>query len=215
MAARCYGAVALLRDRLVLVFARAPRDERRAKPLVERAARPAVEALHDGMLRHALGVARAAGARTRLVTTRDASSLRSLGEVDLALQRGSTFAERLENAVADAFADGWREVVVIGADTPRIESRHLRLAFDRLSSSRAPHAVVGPACDGGYYLLGLRRPSPELFVDVPWGTDRVLARTLEAIRAAGRTVLILEPLADIDRPEDLPLLPDDLARYRG
>ena len=70
--------------------------------------------------------------------------------------------------------------------------------------------VLGPAADGGYYLVGLRRSAwagaaDELFHDVPWGTDRVLAATREKIAIRGLQTVFLETLADIDRPEDLAL----------
>ncbi len=133
-------------------------------------------------------------------------------DLDYEPQAGDDLGARLRLASEAVLLRRRGPVVLIGTDCPALATAHLASTFAGLAGH---DHVVGPARDGGYYLLGLRRPSPELFVDVPWGTDRVLARTLEAIRAAGRTVLILEPLADIDRPEDLPLLPDDLARHRG
>ncbi|HVH07789.1 MAG TPA: TIGR04282 family arsenosugar biosynthesis glycosyltransferase, partial [Myxococcota bacterium] len=64
--------------------------------------------------------------------------------------------------------------------------------------------VLGPATDGGYYLVGLTRPAPELFRGIAWGTDEVLAATLRALARRGEEPILLEPLADLDRPEDLP-----------
>jgi glycosyltransferase A (GT-A) superfamily protein (DUF2064 family) len=64
--------------------------------------------------------------------------------------------------------------------------------------------VIGPATDGGYYLIGLSRLEPALFDAITWGTDQVLAQTLAAAQAQGLTVELLTPLTDVDRPADLP-----------
>jgi hypothetical protein len=63
--------------------------------------------------------------------------------------------------------------------------------------------VLGPADDGGYYLIGLRSAHPELFHNIPWGTDRVCALTVQQAERVGLSISFLETLADIDRPEDL------------
>ena len=194
-------SVALRFDRLVLVFARVPRDERRAKPLVDGARPRAIETLHEALLGRALAVARAAGVDTRLCTTGDAAA--GAGGVEVVRQRGDSFAERLENAVADAFAAGWREVVVIGADTPRLEPRHLERAFSALTAGGGRRAVVGPACDGGYYLLGLNAFAPEAFRGIPLGTPAAGAATLASLGRAGFAVTTLAPLRDVDGAGDL------------
>jgi len=75
---------------------------------------------------------------------------------------------------------------------------------------QAVDAVIGPALDGGYVLLGLRRFDPHLFQAIEWGGERVLAQTMKALENLGWSYLLLQPLADIDRPEDLRLLPDAL-----
>ena len=68
--------------------------------------------------------------------------------------------------------------------------------------------AIGPALDGGYWLLALARPLDLLFEQMPWGTDQVLAQTLARLREAGASVAMLPPLADLDRPEDLQRWPD-------
>ncbi len=109
---------------------------------------------------------------------------------------------RMERALADAFRAGAARVVVIGADCPDITPRVLRDAFERLADA---DVVLGPATDGGYYLVGLRRPVPELFNEIPWGGEQVLQSTLDRATELSRTVSLLEPLSDVDRPEDLPV----------
>ena len=82
---------------------------------------------------------------------------------------------------------------------------YLTAAFDALEEH---DAVLGPAADGGYVLIGLRRPAPELFAGIPWGTDAVLAGTRAALDRLGWTWAELPTLHDLDRPEDLADCPD-------
>lgn len=106
---------------------------------------------------------------------------------------------RLERAFADAFAGGARRVVVIGSDCPELTSEDIERAWSRL----ARHDVVlGPARDGGYWLMGLRAPCPALFRGIPWSTARVLAATLARCRRAGLRVELLQELSDVDTEAD-------------
>lgn len=75
-------------------------------------------------------------------------------------------------------------------------------AYQHLASA---DFVLGPATDGGYYLIGLRRPIPELFTGMPWGSDRVFGETQHRARQLGLTCHLLATLSDVDRPEDLPV----------
>lgn len=91
-------------------------------------------------------------------------------------------------------------VLLIGSDAPGLDAARLRAAADALS--HAP-AVIGPADDGGYYLLGLRNPSPWLFNEMAWGTDSVFADTMARFAVHGIQPVVLDSLSDVDRPEDL------------
>ena len=99
-------------------------------------------------------------------------------------------------------------VILLGADTPDLSAAHLAAAADVLARS---DAVIGPAEDGGYWLLGLARPMPLLFTAMAWSTDTVCSTTLARLAAAGVAPAILETLSDCDRPEDLARWPDLLA----
>ena len=92
-------------------------------------------------------------------------------------------------------------VILVGADCPLLEARHLASAFDWLQQGE--DAVLGPAEDGGYVLLGLRRVNRALFRDIPWGGDQVLALTRQRLAQLGWRWRELEPLWDLDRPADL------------
>ncbi len=113
--------------------------------------------------------------------------------------------ERMARAFARAGQDGFQRVVLVGADCPALSVQILQTAFTALADH---DLVLGPASDGGYYLLGLARPAPELFKNQPWGDRTLLAATLAVARSSGLSVQLLEELADIDRPEDLQHLGD-------
>jgi hypothetical protein len=103
-------------------------------------------------------------------------------------------------AFDSAFTNGADRVAIIGADCPGLTSEVMAKAFSLLTSH---DLVLGPANDGGYYLVGLTRPCSRLFAHIPWGADAVLGETLDAARELGMAFALLEPLDDVDRPGDL------------
>jgi rSAM/selenodomain-associated transferase 2/rSAM/selenodomain-associated transferase 1 len=108
--------------------------------------------------------------------------------------------ERMTGAFEASFRVGSTATVIIGSDCPDLSPDVITTAFARLTETPV---VLGPAQDGGYYLIGLSRPMPELFRGIPWGTERVLAYSLAVLERQGCNAALLNPLADIDRPEDL------------
>ncbi|WP_462322853.1 TIGR04282 family arsenosugar biosynthesis glycosyltransferase [Halochromatium sp.] len=123
--------------------------------------------------------------------------------LSLQTQFGADLGERMLAATAAALASA-EPVLLIGTDCPDLDADYLQQALAALA--RRP-AVLGPANDGGYVLLGLRRSTapvlPALFAPMPWGSDQVAAMTRERMRAAGLEWTELPTLTDIDRPEDL------------
>lgn len=116
--------------------------------------------------------------------------------------------ERIDAAFAHAIAAGARRIVVIGSDTPHIGVARLAAAFERLETT---DLVLGPARDGGYYLIALRARCRELFEGVAWSTRRVLEQTLANAARAGLRVAQLDELDDIDGAEELASLAQRLA----
>jgi rSAM/selenodomain-associated transferase 1 len=108
--------------------------------------------------------------------------------------------ERMHQAFAAAFEAGAAAAVIIGTDCPDLRTEHLNTAFHQLAHH---DVVVGPALDGGYYLLGLRVLVPDFFVDKPWSTAAVLAATLADADRLGLRVAHLPALADVDTADDL------------
>ncbi|MES2699793.1 MAG: TIGR04282 family arsenosugar biosynthesis glycosyltransferase [Pseudomonadota bacterium] len=98
--------------------------------------------------------------------------------------------------------------ILLGADVPGLCAFHLTSAAQAVTKGKV---VVGPALDGGYYLLGYDKPAPFLFNDMPWGTSSVLEVTLNRLSVHGISPALLEPLDDCDRPEDLARWPELIA----
>lgn len=115
-------------------------------------------------------------------------------------QGKGNIGERMAHALDLAFKNGATQVVLIGSDCPGIHPALLKNAFNRL---KIGDLVLGPATDGGYYLVGLTTMIREIFEGIDWGTGRVLSQTLNILKDAGIKYTLLEMLDDIDRPEDL------------
>jgi len=115
-------------------------------------------------------------------------------------QGNGNLGQRMANAFTAAFKHGYKRIVMIGTDCPDLQASHLAQAFALLCHK---DLVIGPATDGGYYLIGLRLEEKALFKEVPWGADTVLAKTLTIAKQKGLSTDFLETLSDVDRPEDL------------
>jgi rSAM/selenodomain-associated transferase 1 len=121
-------------------------------------------------------------------------------QVDYHRQPEGDLGHRLKTAFARVFDQGPGAVVAIGTDCPDLDAALLAEAFEQLQHYPL---VLGPAQDGGYYLIGLRQPQPQLFDGIPWSSGAVLATTVERAHHLGLVPIYLPLLSDIDRPEDL------------
>jgi rSAM/selenodomain-associated transferase 1 len=115
------------------------------------------------------------------------------------VQVGPGLGERMATAFDHAFARKHGEVVVIGSDCPGLTTEILQQAFAALATHEV---VIGPANDGGYYLLGLRHPQPALLTDMTWSVSTVLRETLARTQVQGLSVKQLAALSDVDHLED-------------
>lgn len=115
------------------------------------------------------------------------------------VQEGHDLGERMANAFARSFESGMEKVVLIGTDCPSLQSQHLNQAFEALIHS---DLVLGPATDGGYYLIGMKRKADYLFEGISWSTAEVLSQTLAVASANGLDFTLLDELSDIDTQED-------------
>lgn len=123
------------------------------------------------------------------------------------LQEGEDLGTRLKQAFSQAFDDNVERVVVMGSDSPTVPLQCVDEAFDALSSH---DVVLGPALDGGYYLLGSSRLVPELFEHISWGSGTVFQETKDALQRAGCSYSVLIEWYDIDTDEDLARLREEI-----
>lgn len=182
-----------MQRRSVLLFTRRPDREARAKGLAGGA--PLFASLRDRTI-----TAVAVLPDVDLVVVGDPGAVRLPAGSRVLPQRGSSFAARLENAFADVRALGYDEIVAVGTDALVLDVGRLAAAFEAL---RSRPLALGPARDGGVYLLGLRGDAAGLLRGIPWQTGRVFAALLE--RCPGAAVLP-ESLLDVDGRADLPAL---------
>lgn len=117
-------------------------------------------------------------------------------------QNGKDLGERMRNSFMDGFAMGHKRVVLIGSDIPDLPMKYIEEAFQSLKEM---DAVIGPAYDGGYYLIGFKEKSfsPQVFDGIDWGTKSVFDETIRKLKRFGRAVHTLPCHRDIDTVEDL------------
>jgi hypothetical protein len=127
---------------------------------------------------------------------------------DLALQEGSDLGARLENVIRRYLEAGCQQVVAMDSDSPTLPLKHLQGAFEALSSE--VDVVVGPCEDGGYYLIGFKRPAPRLLRAARMGTSQLTADTLALAQQAGLSVHLLPTWYDIDDASTLSRLRREL-----
>lgn len=162
-------------------------------------------ALWEGCLGAALDAGRACGCRLEVCSPAPLPALSAAsgtGGLYSVPQPDGPFGRRLEQAVLDAFTRGAGPLLVVGTDVPGLAARHLDRALAALAED-ADRVVLGPSPDGGFYLLACRRPIAELAGATRWRRSDTLRGLIRSLRAAGRPVVLLEPLRDLDRRADL------------
>lgn len=141
------------------------------------------------------------------------SALSPLGEIDLHLQGPGDLGARMSRAFDQTCGRGSGATVIVGADTPTLPPGHVGEAFAVLERGAA--AVIAPAEDGGYVLIGLNASRPDLFENVPWGGADVAAETRRRAAAIGIDLVEISPWYDVDELTSLRRLRDDLATPTG
>jgi rSAM/selenodomain-associated transferase 1 len=117
----------------------------------------------------------------------------------LIAQGGADIGERMDNAICDLLTIGAEKAIITGADIPDLTSAIIMQAFAALDDA---DIVIGPAKDGGYYLIGMKSPHPEIFRDIPWSTGKVFEETMRKIEKLRLTCASITTLSDLDTVED-------------
>ncbi len=124
-------------------------------------------------------------------------------DINYLTQGEGDLGQKMANTCYSAFQNQVEAVAIIGSDCPGLTPSLMAQAFEQLALGS--DLVLGTALDGGYYLIALSRFIPQLFTGISWGSDRVLQQTVEVAQKLNLKVSCLPPLADVDRPEDLPI----------
>lgn len=191
----------------LIIFSRLPVAGTTKTRLIPSLGEQGAADLQQEMTRHTLAVARRWRAHSPAdlevrFTGGSEDDMRSMFGEDVTYvdQGDGSLGERMHRAFRDGLHMPNQRMVTIGSDCPGITPLILRKAFAALEKH---DAVVGPAIDGGYYLIGMRLPQPALFREIDWGSASVFAQTMAACRALGLRVATLEPLSDVDEPGDV------------
>ncbi len=198
-------------SRSLLLFARLPVAGKVKTRLLPRYTPEEALQLHRALLSDSLDLLNRAAAAASAAPflywseegTLDAEISGRMGAATRALQHGSDLGERLARAFQERLAAGSRQVVVLASDTPHLPDERILRAFQALEREEV---VVGPARDGGYYLIGASRLHPELFRSIPWGTGQVFRETLRRARKEKISLASLPDWEDIDLPESVAAL---------
>ena len=203
-------------DSRLLIFSRYPVSGEAKTRLIPSLGAVGAAQLHRLMTEYVVGIARATYAAsyknsdgvTVHFTGAQLKDFRNwLGsDIQYKAQSSGHLGQRMQNAFHSAFVDGGKNAIGIGTDVPNLSSVILHQAHESLSNH---DIVLGPAADGGYYLIGMNSFHPELFVGIDWGTEHVYAQTMEICTRLGLRVAELPMLSDVDRPEDLNTLRKD------
>ena len=118
------------------------------------------------------------------------------------IQSPGDLGVKMSRAFQSVFSKGYSRVLIIGSDCLELTKGHIENAFAALNKN---DIVIGPATDGGYYLLGMKKLHEQLFENKSWSTEKVFKETMESVNLSGLCVFVLECLADIDTAKDLPL----------
>lgn len=188
----------------LVIFARAPEPGRVKTRLAAGLGDASALAIYRALGERVVEGARGARGRELVVAFTPCGAERALrdwlgDDLRYTPQCGGDLGARMAAAIAAELERGADRVVVIGTDCPDAGRDIIAGAFSALD---AADVVIGPAADGGYYLLGMRRLYPELFTGIEWSTSRTLAQTLAAAHALGLRIHVLDTLTDIDTADD-------------
>lgn len=191
----------------LVVFGREPVPGRVKSRLAADVGAERAAAVYAVLLDHTLAEAASSGLETVLALAGAPSAMWRHGlRVPTELQTGAELGSRMAAAFRRRFDGGAERVVLVGSDCPGLQAAHLRRAAAAVAEVPA---VLGPAADGGYWLVAQRRPGLDLFTGIPWSAPSTLESTRRRLEGLGVSWLELEPLADIDTEADLLAALDD------
>ncbi len=184
---------------ILLVFAREPKEGLVKTRLAKDIGDALAKELYEAFLKDIVNNVRDDGLyETRILCTpeSDIKRLRALaGCNNIQRQRGDDLTARLGGAFKDSFDAGYDKVVAIGSDAPFVNKSAIRECIDRLDDY---DCVIGPAYDGGYYLIGMNRYDIGIFTGIAWSSDRVFSQTLRRLKGLGYSYYVMSEMLDVD-----------------
>jgi len=204
----------VIRKTRIVIFAKAPIPGFCKTRLVGVLGAEGAAALAASMLRHTVQTAQAAQVGPVELCVAPDPDHQCFQSMDLgkdlfwSRQSEGDLGERMATAASRTLSAG-QNVLCIGTDCLELQASHLRLATQSLIHQSA---VMTPALDGGYVLLGLKRFDESIFKDIAWSTPNVFVHTMERFRRLGWSVAEMQALRDIDEPQDLAFLPDSFKK---
>jgi uncharacterized protein len=205
-----------LRDCTLVIMAKAPKPGMVKTRLAASLSTPEIIELYSCLLEDTLALAQSLeGVETAVMSpasdVEELSRMAGVG-VSVVAQTGEGLGAGLTSVFAHFAAAGRRRIVAFNSDSPHLPATALRMAFDALSSC---DLVVGPTEDGGYYLVGARASYPGLFLGSPFGTTNALSALLARARSLALSVRLTDPFYDVDVPNDLSRLAEELRLAPG
>ena len=158
--------------------------------------------IYKKLLEHTRDIARASNADVFIFLTETLEN-NFWAEFNCENQSGINLGERMLNAFKLLFNNSYNKVIIIGSDCPALTIQNVDTAFKELDNH---DAVIGPALDGGYYLLGMKKLIPALFIAKEWSTDIVFEQTVNDLKSESLAYCVLGVLSDLDEVKDIPLL---------
>jgi len=183
----------------LIIFARKPALGKVKTRLAAQIGDEAALRIYLRLLTHTRDVAMHAHCDTHVFLTEPPADL-FWQDFRLHLQADGDLGEKMHAAFTELFTEGYGKAVIIGSDCPGLQAAHVQKAFDALDEH---DVVIGPAADGGYYLLGMNRLHDALFQNKDWSTDAVYSQTTAEIKAARLSYATLPMLHDVDTADDL------------
>lgn len=203
-------------SRALIVFAKEPAPGTVKTRLRRCFSDRALVRLYKAFVKDTLAIAKGARNTKKYLAFSSAGAPRFLRSVsdgfELIEQKGRALGDRMHNAFTYARENKSEKTVIIGTDSPTLPARVIAKAFRALNRK---DIILGPSVDGGYYLIGMKEPHPEIFKGVRWSSASVLKRTLANARTLGASTSLLEQWYDVDDRKGLSRLRNDLKTDKG
>lgn len=190
------------KKRLLIIFVRNPEKGKVKKRLAKDIGEEAALRVYLQLLEHTHAVTNGIGVSKEIFYSEHIPQDHLWNGYEPRLQKGEALGERMERAFQQGFQEGFHQIVLIGSDLPELRPEDLQQAF--LALDTFDH-VLGPAEDGGYYLIGMKSLNSKLFRNKTWGTNKVLEETLKDLKYESN--YLLDKRRDLDTYEDLETFP--------